>query len=838
MAAAPPGLATALQDRYRLDRELGQGGMATVYLAHDQKHERDVALKVLRPDLAALLGRERFLAEIHLTARLDHPHILTLIDSGESGGFLWYVVPYIRGESLRQKLAREKQLGVDEALAITGQVAGALEYAHQHGVIHRDLKPENILLHEGEAMLADFGIALAVKEAGGNRLTETGLSLGTPQYMSPEQATGDRQLDARSDVYSLGAVLYEMLAGEPPHTGATAQAVVAKLLTTDPIRIRTIRPALPATIEEVIHRALTKVREDRYSSAGAMLEALRRAQGGSEAASGGRPFAEKPPGASRAGVGFRRMGWLGLVAVLLVGGYLLSDRGRAGGSPAAGGPDARRIAVLYFDDRSPSRALGHIATGLTEALIHELSDVPTLQVISANGVAPFRTGVVRPDSIARELGVGTLVSGALDERGDSVRLTVTMIDPPSQREIGHATFQAPRAGILALQDTLAVSISEFLRLRLGKQVAQLAARAGTRNDAAWELVQQAEQASEDVRPLVAGGDTGAVSRQLARADSLLAAAERLDARWSEPIIRRGWLALSYRRITGFDKVKFAGWVTQGAAHAERALALDHTNSAALQLRGTARYFHWLLNLDSHPLTSDQLLAAAEQDLRAGTAADNPDRAADWGMLSHLLARTSRLAEAKLAAIHAYETDPYLTDASEILYRLYATSLDMEDAAETARWCREGFRRFPGDAWFTECRLLLHLFGTKPEDIPQAWQLLDQEVGLYPPAEREFRRRSGQLFVAMVIVRAGLPDSARRVAARARTDDPAIDPTRELVYVEVLFWNLLGDRKEALDRLALYLAANPQDRANVANDQSWWFRGLRDEPRFKDLVGSR
>src|SRR5512145_1537767 len=224
MAAVPPGLATALQDRYRLDRELGQGGMATVYLAHDLKHDRDVALKLLRPDLAAVLGRDRFLAEIRLTAKLDHPHILTLIDSGESNGLLWYVVPFIRGESLRQKLQREQQLPLDEALAITKQVAGALEYAHQHGVIHRDLKPENILLHEGEAMLADFGIALAVKEAGGSRLTESGVSLGTPQYMSPEQATGNRELDARSDIYSLGAVLYEMLAGEPPHSGATVQA--------------------------------------------------------------------------------------------------------------------------------------------------------------------------------------------------------------------------------------------------------------------------------------------------------------------------------------------------------------------------------------------------------------------------------------------------------------------------------------------------------------------------------------------------------------------------------------------------------------------------------------
>jgi serine/threonine-protein kinase len=252
--------------------------MATVFLARDLKHDRDVALKVLRPELFTALAHERFLAEIRLTAKLDHPHILTLIDSGESGGSLWYVVPFIRGESLRRKLEKEKQLGIEEVLAIGKQLASALDYAHRQGVIHRDIKPENILLHEGEAMLADFGIALAVTQAGGSRLTETGLSLGTPMYMSPEQATGDRELDGRSDVYSLAVVLYEMLAGEPPHAGATARAVLAKLMTTEPVRLRTLRPALPTAIENAIHSGLAKVREDRCPTAGAIFEALQRHQ--------------------------------------------------------------------------------------------------------------------------------------------------------------------------------------------------------------------------------------------------------------------------------------------------------------------------------------------------------------------------------------------------------------------------------------------------------------------------------------------------------------------------------------------------------------------------------
>jgi Protein kinase domain/WD40-like Beta Propeller Repeat len=291
MSTSLEQLTAALAGRYRIERELGAGGMATVYLARDVRHDREVALKVLRPDLSAVLGGERFLNEIRITARLDHPHILTLIDSGSNEGLLWYVLPYIRGESLRVRLRREKQLGLDEALRITQQVAGALEYAHRQGVIHRDIKPENILLFEGEAMLADFGIALAVKEAGGNRLTETGLSLGTPQYMSPEQATGERQPDARSDVYSLGAVLYEMLTGEAPYSGVTAQAVIAKLLTEKPTRVRTVRDTVPEGVDTAVAKALAKIPADRFGSAADFAQAVTTA------------FATAPAGPARRGRG-------------------------------------------------------------------------------------------------------------------------------------------------------------------------------------------------------------------------------------------------------------------------------------------------------------------------------------------------------------------------------------------------------------------------------------------------------------------------------------------------------------------------------------------------------
>src|SRR5215210_4419776 len=268
-------LQSALADRYRLDREIGAGGMATVYLAQDFKHDRKVAIKVLRPELAAVIGAERFLSEIKTTANLQHPHILPLFDSGAADSFLFYVMPFIEGESLRERLNREKQLPVADAIRITTEVASALDYAHRHGVVHRDIKPENILLHDGQALVADFGIALAASKAGGNRMTETGMSLGTPHYMSPEQAMGEREITARSDVYALGVMLYEMLTGDPPFTGSTAQAIVARVLTETPRPILPQRHTIPAEVEGAILMALEKLPADRFASAAEFADALK-----------------------------------------------------------------------------------------------------------------------------------------------------------------------------------------------------------------------------------------------------------------------------------------------------------------------------------------------------------------------------------------------------------------------------------------------------------------------------------------------------------------------------------------------------------------------------------
>jgi tetratricopeptide (TPR) repeat protein/TolB-like protein len=443
-------LAAALADHYAIERELGHGGMATVYLAHDLRHDRDVALKVLRPELAAVLGRERFLAEIRLTARLDHPHILTLHDSGESDGFLWYALPYIRGESLRHKLERERQLGLAEALAIAQDIASALDYAHHRGIIHRDVKPENILLHEGEAMLADFGIALAVREAGGERLTETGLSVGTPQYMSPEQATAERQLDARSDVYSLGCVLYEMLAGEPPFTGPTGQAVIAKLMTERPTRLRTIRDTVPQSVDDAVGRALGKVPADRYATAGEFAGAL-------DAPVPGPPVRHRRHSPMVAGAVLLALG--ATVAITL----LPRDPKPAADSGTA---VSKRVVVLPFENRTGDPANDDLGSTMAEWIVAAIwrdarewaEPVPMAEVRKET-----ERRTVSDEQVARELNARFTVSGTYFRRADSLEFRTEIREGPTGKVVQLldpvVVTRTATSGLSGLADRTAVAVA-------------------------------------------------------------------------------------------------------------------------------------------------------------------------------------------------------------------------------------------------------------------------------------------------------------------------------------------------------------------------------------------
>ncbi len=433
-------LRAALAGRYAVERELGRGGMAVVFLAQDSKHHRPVAIKVLRPELAAALGAERFLREIEIAARLTHPHILPLYDSGEADGILYYVTPYIEGESLRDRLTREGQLPIEDALEIIRQAAGALGYAHSHDVVHRDIKPENILLAGDEVLVADFGIARAITAAGGERLTETGIAVGTPAYMSPEQAMGERALDGRSDVYSLACVLYETLAGEPPYTGPTAQAIMARRLT-DPVPpLRTVRETVPAGVEQAIVRGLAKVPADRFATAMLFAAALR---GGTAA----------PDSARRRRWGRLAIGAVALVPVAVVGTFVATH------SKATKSLDANLVAVAPFEVRGAS--LGSWSEALVEYLSRSLDGAGDLQTVSPSVFLRRWNGRADPASagvLGRRTGAGLVVFGSLVQgAGDSIRLRATLLDVAAGRKL-EVEVSGDTLAIDRIADSLAVSL--------------------------------------------------------------------------------------------------------------------------------------------------------------------------------------------------------------------------------------------------------------------------------------------------------------------------------------------------------------------------------------------
>ncbi len=469
-------LKAALADRYTIEQEVGSGGMATVYLAHDLKHDRPVAVKVLRPELAVVVGPDRFLREITIAANLNHPHILPLHDSGEADGFLYYVMPYVEGESLRDRLNREKQLPIDDAVKIASEVADALGYAHSHDVIHRDVKPENVLLEADHAVIADFGIARAVTEAGGDQLTETGIAIGTPAYLSPEQGSGEREVDGRSDLYSLGCVLHEVLTGEPPFTGPTAENIIRKHISAEPTPVNVLRLTVPEGITEAVRRALAKSPADRFRTATEFAAALERARTG-EVIAGARPRA-----LSRT--------WRVLAVALpavVVGAAIVVGRWI--------GPEYPRtaIAVLPFENRSADGQYAYFAGGLHDEVLTQLTKVEALSVRGWTSVMGYAGTTKSITQIAEELEVGALLLASVQVVGDGLRVNVQLIDAATDEHLWADRYDRTLDDAFAIQSDVAQQVVTAVGVTLGGSEQQSLAEAPTPNAEAYRRYLQGQE---------------------------------------------------------------------------------------------------------------------------------------------------------------------------------------------------------------------------------------------------------------------------------------------------------------------------------------------------------
>ncbi|MCZ6699012.1 MAG: protein kinase, partial [Planctomycetota bacterium] len=653
-------LKTALADRYAIERELGAGGMATVYLAEDLKHHRKVAVKVLRPELAAAIGPERFLREITITAQLNHPHILPLLDSGEENGFLYYVMPYMQGESLRDLLNREKQLSVDDAVKLTREVADALNSAHKRDVVHRDIKPENILIEDGHAVVADFGIARAIDAAGSQQLTETGLAVGTPFYMSPEQASGSKDLDGRSDIYALGCVLYEMLAGQPPFTGPTIESVVHQHLAVEVAPVTNVRPAVSAEIAETLSRALAKTPADRFATAREFADAL----------------TTVPASTATKFIGWRVAAAGAVVLVALVVGVLAILRTIG---PTSTTDDIPRLVVLPLENLSAAEEQ-YFADGMTEEITARLAGISGLRVIARQTAIQYKGSSMSAREIGEELDADYVLEGTVrtDRAPDGtgqVRITPRLIRTSDESQLWSdpKTVELVAGEIFRIQGELAERIAQSMNVvLLEPEREELAARPTE----SLEAYDRFLRGNFFLGQRTANGFRTAVAEY--------EASSRADPEFIQPASRAGY---TYAMLLGwgfdYQGLPKDSLLARGLAAIDHAIREDPENSDAWMARG-------FIFATAHAETFEGVADALEQAI-----ALNPQNAEAHHIYAWALGVLGKAAEAMPHYHRALAIEPGRLITLSSLAEL---SLREHRFDEARRWADSALTVDPG-YWF-------------------------------------------------------------------------------------------------------------------------------------------
>jgi serine/threonine protein kinase/Flp pilus assembly protein TadD len=728
-------LNAALEGRYRIDREVGEGGMAKVFLASDLKHDRRVALKVLEPALTAIVGTERFLAEIKTTANLHHPHILPLFDSGEADSLLFYVMPYVEGESLREKIDREGPLPVDEAVRIATNVAEALDYAHRRGIVHRDVKPANILLQDGKPVVSDFGVALAVGVAGADRLTETGLSLGTPYYMSPEQATGEERVGPATDIYALACVLYEMLTGDPPFMASTAQGVLGKIIQSPPVTVTESRPSVPAHVEAAIRKGLEKLPADRFGSANELAAAL--------TSQSSRPDTTTPTAPSEA-TGAKR--WVaGAVAILSVAALSLlwvSVRPDESTTPseepsAASAPTRDRlpnsIAVLPFQNLSADPEDAFFATGMHDELLSQLAKIRDLNVIARTSVLQYADGLTPIPDVARELNVETVMEGTVRYADGNVRVTTQLIDGVTDTHLWSESYTRPFQNIFEIESDIAQQIAAALEAELlEEERINLGAQPTTSREAFAAYVRAVElwQSSPPTPDALAAVDAGM--------DRVIT----LDPGFAAPYAIKSNLA-SERLFA--DVGTPDDWQTERVRISQRAIELAET---AIRLDPTYGYpYAALAKIHFQNWRDAEALAAIER--AAELSPTDPETLIEYSWLVLVLDRRE---EAVAAADRVGQLDPSNADLHHRMCVTYAMAGNHERARAL---CREAMALDPA---FPSPPMILAGLETERGNDAEAVRLVGLAENLAGPVESGFIR--GNFAYAYGL--AGRPDEAARV----------------------------------------------------------------------------